>query len=50
MLKVQAVWSGVPIVQAANMGPAMVYLPNGTAFRPEVVAEGERWRVLKTTI
>ena len=50
MLKVQAVWSGVSIVQAANMGPAMVYLPNGKAYRPEVVAEGERWRVLKTTI
>jgi apolipoprotein N-acyltransferase len=50
MLKVQAVWSGVPIVQSANMGPSMVYLPNGTSYRPEVVAEGELWRVLTTKI
>jgi apolipoprotein N-acyltransferase len=50
MLKVQSVWSGVPIVQSANMGLSQVYLPNGYSYHPTVVAEGDRFRILRTDI
>ncbi len=50
MLKVQAVWSGVAIAHSANMGESRVYLPSGHSYRPTVVAEGDRFRVLRTDI
>jgi apolipoprotein N-acyltransferase len=50
MLKVQSVWSGVPIVQSANMGEARVYMPTGYSYRPKAVGEGERWRVLRADL
>ena len=50
MLKVQAVWSGVAIVQATNMGEGRVYLPTGETYRPAVVSQGERWQVLVTEL
>lgn len=50
MLKIQAVWGNVPILQSANLGRAMVYLPNGKSYQPELVASGERWRVMLVSI
>jgi apolipoprotein N-acyltransferase len=44
MLKVQAVWNDVPIVQAANNAEVKLYLPTGEIVRPEFVAEGNAWR------
>lgn len=45
MLRVQAVWNGVPIVEAGNQSPGKAYLPDGSAIHGEFVAEGLRWKV-----
>ncbi len=47
MLRVQAVWSGVPIIQSANMSEAKGYRPDGGITIPEVYEEGDGWRVTR---
>lgn len=44
-LKVQAVWSQVPIVSAANMATGALYTTRGEKVHPRVVGQGERWFV-----
>lgn len=50
MLRVQAVWAGLPIVQSANETEAKVYLPNGNIERPSPVAEGGNWKLYTTSL
>jgi apolipoprotein N-acyltransferase len=43
MLRIQARWSGVPIVKAGNMLQGKTYLPDGTVDYGTVIATGDRW-------
>jgi apolipoprotein N-acyltransferase len=45
MLRVQALYNQVTIVQAANLAPLKVYYPNGTSETPPPVASGNGWEV-----
>ena len=45
MLKMQALWSGVPIVSAANMAQGALYTQAGKKVEPILKASGESWQV-----
>lgn len=45
MLRVQAVWSGRPIVSAGNMSPGKVYYANGSQQTVPIVLEKERYQI-----
>lgn len=45
MLQIQARYSGVPIVSAANMATGKLYLPNGKIESGTVIHEGDRYRL-----
>lgn len=45
MLRVHAVWGGVPIVSAGEMARSQLYLPNGTVEDGEVVAQDTYWSI-----
>lgn len=45
MLQVQAAWSGVYIVSAANQATSHVYTPAGGVLTAPVIAAGDRWRL-----
>jgi apolipoprotein N-acyltransferase len=45
MLRVQARWSGVSIISAANVAPGKRYAGDGTVDGGEIVATGDAWEV-----
>ncbi len=45
MLKMQALWSGVPIVSAANMAKGALYTKVGKKVEPTLKERGESWEV-----
>lgn len=45
MLKMQALWSGVPIVSAANMAKGALYTKEGKKILPTPKLSGESWDV-----
>lgn len=45
MLKMQAQWSGVPIVSAANMAKGALYTPSGKKVQPTLIESGDSWEV-----
>ena len=45
MLKMQALWSGVPIVSAANMAKGALYTKEGKKILPTPKLSGESWEV-----
>ena len=45
MLKIQAVWNGVPIVSAGNMVTGALYTSDGQKVQPEKVVEGESYTI-----
>ena len=45
MLKMQALWSGVDIVSAANMAKGALYTKDGKKIVPTPAASGESWQV-----
>lgn len=45
MLRVQAIWNRVPIMQAANEAPYGAYSSSGQLITPYEFARGNRWRV-----
>lgn len=48
MLRVQAIWSKVYIVSASSHAESKVYTPTGGVLVPDVVAEGQYWKVRLT--
>lgn len=50
MLKVQAVWNQVHIISAGNLTEGRVVSPAGEVIIPEVVAEGDMWKVKRITL
>ncbi len=45
MLKIQALWSNVPIVSAGNMVKGALYTSNGIKISPTPVSSGDNWEV-----
>ena len=45
MLKMQALWSGVDIVSAANMAKGALYTKEGKKITPTSITSGENWEV-----
>ena len=45
MLRIQAVYNRIPILQAANKTSIKVYLPNGRIKIPAIIDSGSRWKV-----
>ncbi len=45
MLKMQALWSRVPIVSAANMAKGALYTEAGKKIEPRLIESGENWQV-----
>ncbi len=50
MLRTQARWNDALIISAGNMVPSKVYTKTGSVYVPEIVAEGELWRVRRVVI
>lgn len=50
MLRVQALWGQQYIVSVGNMMPGKVYAPHGKIIEPELVKEGERWKIRQIII
>lgn len=50
MLKVQARFTGVPIMQSANNTRAKIYTPLGTIEYPEPVASGANWQLMRYSL
>lgn len=45
MLKIQAIWNGVPIISAGNMVKGSMYTERGEKIQKSPVATGESWQV-----
>lgn len=45
MIRVQVVWSGVPVVSAGNMVPGAYFTPTGKIITPPLMDSGERWQI-----
>ena len=45
MLRIQARWSGVPIISAGNMSDGKSYLPNGVIATGTRLSGGEEWEL-----
>lgn len=46
MLVVQSIYSRIPILQAGNMAPSALYLPDGSVDYGTAVASGPRWKTI----
>ncbi len=49
MLRTQALFNNVPIVQSANLSHAKIYWPDGSIEYPEVVASSGYWKLFVNT-
>ncbi len=46
MLIIQSIYTRIPILQAGNMAPSALYLPDGTVDYGTIVATGPRWKTI----
>lgn len=47
MLRAQAAWNNVAIVQAGNMAPSRTYFPDGSVRQGDVVVSDDYWRLVE---
>ena len=50
MLRTQALFNNIPIVQSSNLNQAKIYWPDGSIEQPELVAESGYWKLYITNI
>jgi len=50
MLRTQALFNRVPIVQSANLAPAKIYWPDGSTEFPKIIAESGYWKLYQVQL